>query len=161
MTQLIAFDVEYDGPCKLAGTAILDAKVKVGKDCNIGHYVYVMEDTILGKEVILDYLVRTGERCKIGDHTIIKTKATISPDCVIGKNVFIGPHALLLHAAVDGEHSPAMVEDGAYIGSGAIIMPGVTVGENAIVGAGAIVTKDVPANVTVMGNPAKEYNKED
>ena len=72
MTQLVAFSVEYDGPCKLAGTAILEERVRVGKDCEIGHYVYVMEDTVLGKEVVLDYLVRTGERCKIGVVSIIR-----------------------------------------------------------------------------------------
>ena len=50
---------------------------------------------------------------------------------------------------------PIVVEENAWLGGGAIVLPGVTVGENAVVGAGAVVTKDVPTNVIVAGNPAR------
>ena len=100
-----------------------------------------------------------------------------------GKNVFIGPDCYLddtfpelIHIedevtisfrvtiAVHGECkvrgnskvSPVYIRKQAFIGTGAIILPGVEIGENAVVGAGAVVTKDIPPNVTVVGNPARE-----
>ena len=85
----------------------------------------------------------------------------------IGNNVTIAPRAFLLaHDASTksrlGHTRQAMVtiEDGAFIGAGAIILPGVTIGQGAIVGAGSVVSRDVRAYVTVCGNPAREINME-
>jgi len=83
----------------------------------------------------------------------------------LGDNVLIGPHVQLLTPthSLDPERrragweggEPITVGDNVWIGGGAIICPGVSIGANSIVGAGAIVTKDVPANVVVAGNPAR------
>lgn len=83
----------------------------------------------------------------------------------LGDNVLIGPNVQLLTPthSLDPERrragweggEPITVGDNVWIGGGAIICPGVSIGANSIVGAGAIVTKDVPANVVVAGNPAR------
>ena len=86
-------------------------------------------------------------------------RITIGDDVQIGPNVQLltpthplepGPRRDKLEAA-----APIVIEDNVWIGGGAIILPGVTVGENSVVGAGAVVTRDVPPNTVVAGNPAK------
>ena len=84
---------------------------------------------------------------------------TIGEDCQIGPNVQLltpthplepGPRRDKLEAA-----RPIVVGDNVWLGGGAIVLPGVTVGDNAVIGAGAVVTKDLPANVVAVGNPAR------
>lgn len=83
----------------------------------------------------------------------------------IGEDVLIGPNVQLLtptHPVAPGPRrakweaaKPIVLEDNVWLGGGAVIFPGVTVGKNSVVGAGAVVTKDVPPNVVVGGNPAR------
>lgn len=84
---------------------------------------------------------------KIGDGCLINRNTNIHHDVVLGEFCEIGPNALLLGGTQIGDKT--------FIGAGAVILPGVKVGGNCIVGAGSIVTKDVPDNLTVKGNPAK------
>lgn len=83
----------------------------------------------------------------------------------IGRDVQIGPNVQLLtptHPVEPGPRrakweaaKPIVIGDNVWLGGGAIIMPGVTIGENSVIGAGAVVTKDIPANVVAVGNPAR------
>lgn len=83
----------------------------------------------------------------------------------IGNDVQIGPNVQLLTPThpLDAEQrrakleaaEPIVIEDNVWLGGGAIVLPGVTIGANSVIGAGAVVTKDVPANVVAVGNPAK------
>ncbi|MFF9049184.1 sugar O-acetyltransferase [Streptomyces parvulus] len=84
---------------------------------------------------------------------------TIGEDCQIGPNVQLltpthplepGPRRDKLEAA-----RPITIGDNVWLGGGAIVLPGVTIGDNSVIGAGAVVTKDVPANVVAVGNPAR------
>ncbi len=108
-----------------------------------------------------------GENIHIGDYTYLNFQCTIL-DCApvrIGAHVMLGPlvqlytaaHDLQAEARIQGWEvaKPITLEDNVWIGGGAIILPGVRVGRNAVVGAGAVVTRDVPANTVVVGNPAK------
>ena len=114
---------------------------KIGKNCNIGALVEIRHPQI-------------GDDCKIQAFVFI-------PEGVkIGDRVFIGPHVCFTndkHPKATGEWEllETVVEDGANIGAGAVILPGITVGKGATVGAGAVVTKDVTPGCTVVGNPAK------
>jgi acetyltransferase-like isoleucine patch superfamily enzyme len=91
----------------------------------------------------------------------------IPPLTTIGKNVFIGPGATFTNDPypMSPKMSGVIVEDGVIIGSRAVIRSGVTIGKNSVVAMAAVVTKDVPPNVVVMGHPARikysrtEYNK--
>lgn len=115
-----------------------------------------------------------GSNIEIGDACDINYNCVMLDDnkITIGNNVRIAPnvsiytvyHPLDASARKDGIilSKPIVIKDNVWIGGGATILAGVTIGENSVVGAGAVVTKDVPSNVVVVGNPArilKEINK--
>lgn len=105
--------------------------------------------------------IAVGARCFVNYGLIALDVAAIT----IGDDVQFGPNVQLLTATHPLEArprrdkwesaQPITVEDNAWLGGGAIILPGVTVGENSVVGAGAVVTRDVPPNVVALGNPAR------
>ena len=126
--------------------------------CSIG------SDTKIGTFVEIQKNAKVGRRCKISSHTFICEAVTIEDEVFIGHSVtFINDKAPRATAAngelqteADWTPVPTLVKRGASIGSGATILCGVTIGERAVVGAGAVVTKDVAAGATVVGNPAHE-----
>ena len=107
--------------------------------------------------------MKVGKNCKISSHTFICEGVTIEDNCFISHNVtFINdryPRATImvgnLQSEEDWECTPTLVKRGASIGSSATLLCGITIGENAIVGAGSVVTKDVPPNTIIAGNPAR------
>jgi acetyltransferase-like isoleucine patch superfamily enzyme len=139
----------------------------LGKNVKIWHFAYVGDNTIIGDNVMIGSLAHIDYAVKIGNNTRIEGSVYIPPLTVIGNNVFIAPGATFTNDPYP--MSPKMigvtVEDGAIIAARAVIKPGVTIGKNAVVGMGAVVTKDVPSETVVLGNPARvkytreEYNK--
>jgi len=141
---ILGRDVRLFGFCNLYGCTI-------GDETRIGTFVEVQKGA------------RIGARCKISSHTFICEGVTIEDGVFIGHGViFVNdrvPKALnpdgSLQTDRDWECQQTLVKRGASIGSGATILGGVTIGENALVGAGSVVTRDVPADSTVAGNPAR------
>jgi UDP-2-acetamido-3-amino-2,3-dideoxy-glucuronate N-acetyltransferase len=125
--------------------------------CSIG------EKTRIGPFVEIQKNATVGARCKISSHTFICEGVTIEDECFIGHHVcFINdryPAATAAHGQLQTEADwdvvPIRVCRGASIGSGAVIMCGVTIGEGALVGAGAVVTRDVLPRQIVSGVPAR------
>jgi acetyltransferase-like isoleucine patch superfamily enzyme len=148
--QIITPDVKLGRNVKVFGFTNLYG-CEVGDDSRIGTFVEVQKNAKIGK------------RCKVSSHSFICEGVTIEDEVFIGHNVtFINdlfPRATTATGALqtdaDWECRPTLVKKGASIGSSVTILCGVTVGENAIVGAGSVVTKDVPANAIVAGNPAR------
>lgn len=140
---------------------------KIGKNVKIWHFAYVGDKTIIGDNVMIGSLAHIDYNVKIGNNTRIEGAVYIPPLTVIGNNVFIAPGATFTNDPYP--MSPKMigvtVEDGAIIAARAVIKPGVSIGRNAVVGMGAVVTKDVPSETVVIGNPArvkytrKEYDE--
>jgi len=107
---------------------------------------------------------RIGSYCdiagEIGKNCIIQSCVFIPKGITIKDNVFIGPGVIF----ANDKHPPSdnlsetLVEKGAVIGAGAVILPGIIIEEGAIIGAGAVVTKDVPRGETVVGNPARNIH---
>jgi len=142
--------------------------VKLGKNVRLHAFVNLYgceigDDSSIGTFVEIQKGVRIGARCKIQSHTFICEGVTIEDEVFVGHNVnFLNdrwPEAVNPDGSPkrDGDWrlEPTVVKRRASIGSGAILLPGVTVGEGAIVGAGAVVTKDVPSGVVIAGNPAR------
>jgi len=119
----------------------------------------ISKEAIIGDNCKIHSHVWIGARVKIGNNCKIQSFVFIPEGVTIEDNVFVGPHVCFTNDKhpPSGRDSwqPVLVRRGAKIGAGAVILPGITIGENAMVGAGAIVTKDVPDNVTVVGNPAR------
>ena len=148
---------------------VIAPDVKLGRDVLIYNFVNLYgceigDETKVGTFVEIQKNARVGRRCKISSHTFICEAVTIEDEVFIGHGVtFINdkiPRATNaqgeLQTDTDWAAIPTLVKRGASIGSGATIMCGVTIGERAVVGAGAVVTRDVPNGVTVIGNPARE-----
>jgi acetyltransferase-like isoleucine patch superfamily enzyme len=142
--------------------------VKLGKDVKLSKFINLYgceigDETKIGAFVEIQKNARVGRCCKISSHSFICEGVDIEDDVFIGHSVtFINdtyPRATVaggsLQTEADWKVEKTKVCRGASIGSGSTILSNITVGENAIVGAGSVVTKDVPANAIVAGNPAK------
>ena len=154
------------GPVRIASDVILGQGVKYYGFINL-YGCEIGDETRIGTFVEIQKGARIGARCKISSHTFICEGVTIESEVFIGHGVtFINdryPRATnqdgKLQTEQDWSCQVTCVKRGASIGSGATILGGVTIGENAIIGAGSVVTKDVPANSVVAGNPARVIRK--
>jgi acetyltransferase-like isoleucine patch superfamily enzyme len=135
----------------------VDKTAKIGKNVRIWHYAYVGGKTVIGNNVKIGSLAHVDYGVKIGNDVKIEGLAYIPPLTVIGNGVFIGPAATFTNDPypMSPRMVGVMVEDGAVIGARAVIRPGVKIGKNAVVAMGSVVTRDVPADTVVMGNPAR------
>jgi acetyltransferase-like isoleucine patch superfamily enzyme len=153
--------------CSIAPDVKLGKGVKLSKFVNL-YGCEIGDDTKIGAFVEIQKKATVGRRCKISSHTFVCEGVTIEDNVFIGHGVMfindIYPRATAngqLQTEADWKVERTVIKQGASIGTGATILANVTVGENAIVGAGSVVTKDVPANSIVAGNPAKMFRKID
>lgn len=122
---------------------VILAGAKIGAECNICAQVFIEGDVV------------------IGDRVTVKSGVQLWDGVRIGNGVFIGPNATFTNdrfprsKVYPDSFAQTVIEDGASIGAGAVILPGVRVGARAMVGAGAVVARDVAAGSLVVGNPAR------
>jgi acetyltransferase-like isoleucine patch superfamily enzyme len=141
--------------------------VKLGRDVRLSKFINLYgceigDETKIGAFVEIQKNAKIGNRCKISSHTFICEGVTVEDEVFIGHGVtFINdtyPRATTddgqVQTEADWKVERTVVKSGASIGSGATILSNTCIGENSIVGAGSVVTKDVPANTIVAGNPA-------
>lgn len=123
--------------------AIVLAGAKIGQDCNICSHCLIEGDVV------------------VGDRVTVKSGVQLWDGLRVGNDVFIGPNASFTNDLFPRSRQKpenflvTAIHDGASIGAGAVILPGLEIGRNALVGAGAVITRSVPPNAVVVGNPAK------
>ena len=150
------------------GNLCIASDVKFGKNVKLSKFINlygceVGDDTKIGAFVEIQKNAKVGNRCKISSHTFICEGVTVEDEVFVGHNVtFVNdsfPRATsaagILQTEADWKVEVTLVKKGVSIGSGATILANVVIGENALIGAGCVVTRDVPANAIIVGNPGK------
>ena len=153
---------QLDDLVSIAPDVQLGANVKLAKFINL-YGCSVGDNSKVGAFVEIQKNANVGKNCKISSHSFICEGVEIEDNVFIGHSVtFINdsyPRATTkeggLQTEADWKVERTLVGKGASIGSGSTILSNLTIGENALIGAGSVVTKDVPANAVVAGNPAR------
>ena len=137
------------------------AECIIGDGTRIWQYVVVMKGAVIGKDCNLCAHTLVEGNVVIGDRVTIKSGVFVWDGTHIHDDVFLGPNVTLTNDLYPKSkmyqevYLGITIKQGASVGANATLLPGITVGENAMVGAGSVVTKDVPDNAVVAGNPAK------
>jgi len=132
--------------------------MKFGENTTVYHpELSVLLDAEMGRDGTLHAFAFIGNGVTIGDRCKIQANAFIPQGVVIGDDVFIGPSVTFTNdkRPPSLDWGQTVVRDSVSIGAGAVILPGIRIGVGARIGAGAVVTRDVPAGETVVGNPAR------
>ncbi len=137
--------------------------IRVGEDCLIGPYCSLSAGMGPDQELVSDEILVIGDRCLIGRNSSLVAHLSV----VIGADVFFGPNVYVTdqNHAVDDltapigrqalPESPVEIGDGSWIGTNAVVLPGVTIGRHVAVGAGSVVTTDLPDYSVAVGSPAR------
>jgi UDP-2-acetamido-3-amino-2,3-dideoxy-glucuronate N-acetyltransferase len=142
----------------------IEGSALIGAGSKVWWYAVVLQDVRIGVNCSIGSHTEIGRGSRIGDQTRIGAQCFLPPNSVVGCSVFIGPGVVFTDDRFPRIHTPEeppyhaeppVIEDGANIGAGAVILPGVRIGRKAFIAAGAIVTRDVPAGGHVRGQPAR------
>ena len=150
-------------------TAEVEDGAQIGANTRIWHHVHVRPGAVIGDNCNIGHSVYIDSDAVIGNNVKLQNRVSIYRGVTLEDGVFVGPHATFTNdkhprsiladgtpvSEEDWSPVPTLVQYGASIGAGAIILPGVTIGRWAMVGAGALVTKDVPEYGLVIGSPAR------
>lgn len=112
---------------------------------------HVSDTSIIGENTHICAFAFVGAAASVGNACIVNTKASVDHESLLGDGTHLAPNATLCGCVMVGKN--------VFIGAGATVLPNLTIGDNSTIGAGSLVTKDVPANVLVYGNPAKIIRK--
>lgn len=141
--------------------ALIESGVKVGNNTRVWAFVHILPGATIGEDCnICDYVFIENDVI-IGDRVTIKSGVQLWDGIRLDDDVFIGPNVTFTNdkfprsKQYPEQYPITTVKKGASIGANATILPNLTIGENAMVGAGSVVTKDVPSNAVVVGNPAR------
>ena len=162
--SFIDVSAELDDTVKVAPFAVISEHVKIGRNTTIWAGARILAGAQLGYDVSIGGGTEVGRESIIGNGTRIGANCFLPSKSRIYRNVFIGPNVSCaddrfprVRLPEDGPYfaEPPVIQDGAVIGLGAVLLPGVTIGERAFVAAGAVVTHDVAARTAVAGVPAR------
>ena len=141
-------------------TAVIDEGARIGDRTRIWHFCHVSSTAVIGNNCTLGQNVYVGPCVHIGDNVKIQNNVSVYEGVTIEDNVFIGPSVVFTNTkhpwiGTVPKYQKTLIQEGASIGAGVVILPGIVIGQRALAGAGSVVTKDVAAYTTVVGNPAR------
>lgn len=140
---------------------IIYADVEIGDDFQTGHHVLIREKTQIGNHVVIGTNTVIDGNVSIGNFVKIESNCYIPTHVNIGSWVFLGPHVVLTNdrypLKMRDQYAPEgpIIEDGATLGAGVIVCPGLRIGQDSFVAAGSVVTKDIPPMSMAKGVPAR------
>jgi UDP-2-acetamido-3-amino-2,3-dideoxy-glucuronate N-acetyltransferase len=141
--------------------------LNIGADSNIWQYVVILPGAIIGNGCNINAFCFIENDVVIGNNVTVKCGVYLWDGIRIGNEVFIGPNVTFTNDKYPrSKHYPkafqkTIIEDGASIGAGSVILGGITIGRNAMIGAGSVVTKNIPSGELWFGNPARFIKKYD
>lgn len=143
------------------GTSYIDETAQLGEEVKVWHFAVVLAGVKLADHVSIGARCEIGKGSQVGERSRIGSGTFLPANSLIGANVFIGPNCTFTDDRYPVANNagycpePPTIEDGASIGAGSVILPGVKIGAGARVGAGAVVTRDVLPKELVYGEPAR------
>lgn len=146
---------------------VIYAGNRIGDDFQTGHGVLIREENEIGSNVSIGSHTIVEHHAKIGDNVRLHSNVFVPEFSILEDGCWLGPNVVVTNARYPRSRSVqenlrgAHIKRGAKIGANATLLPGVVIGENALVGAGAVVTRDVPAGMVVVGNPARVIKRVD
>jgi UDP-2-acetamido-3-amino-2,3-dideoxy-glucuronate N-acetyltransferase len=144
----------------LVAIHFIDPTARIGQRVKVWHFAVILADVVIGDDCSIGSGAEIGRGSIIGARTRISSGVFLPSGSKVGADVFIGPNATFTDdkypkAGNTGYRAlPPIVEDGASIGAGAVVLPGVIISSHALVGAGAVVSRDVTPYAMVRGEPA-------
>jgi maltose O-acetyltransferase len=168
VSKIADFSLIMNAQLRLRSKARVPFSVRLRGRVHLSGYgeVVLGEGVSLGGTVVpIEFVTYTSGRIEIGNHTFVnygssiaaRTSVKIGSHCFLGHYTFVmdnHQHDVLRHTELP-QSEPVIIEDHVWIGSKAVILPGVRIGSRAVVGAGSIVTKDIPPRCVAAGNPAR------
>ncbi|HBC56897.1 MAG TPA: hypothetical protein DCZ03_07015 [Gammaproteobacteria bacterium] len=171
---IIGYPAAGDGPqaitkiganSRVRTHSIIYAGVEIGEECHIGHQVLIREATQIGEHSSIGGAVIIEHHCVLGSNVRIQGQAGLSEHTIVEADVWIGPRVItsnVLHPTCDRAKeclAGPIIRRGAILGSSAVLSPDIEIGERALIGAGSIVTKSVPRETIMFGNPARKIGE--
>ena len=142
--------------------SIIYSKVKIGNGFKTGLRALIRENSEIGNNVFFGTNAVLDGNCKVGNNVSIQIGAYITAYTMVEDNVFIGPWVVTAndkYMVVGGQLIGPTIKNGTRIGANSTILPGFVIGERAVIGSGSVVTKDIAAGQTVVGNQTRILNR--
>jgi acetyltransferase-like isoleucine patch superfamily enzyme len=156
--------VRIGSGCSIGAHAVVYGDVEIGDGSLVGDLASIREgarigrECVVGRHVTVHTAARIGDRSRVLDHSHLASDSVVGADCFLGVHVTTASDNALGRLPYDAARVRGpRIDDGAAIGSGAVLLPGVHIGAGAVVAAGAVVTVDVAPGTEVRGNPARPY----
>ena len=159
-TRGASHPIEIGRDVRIRGGSSIDDGARIGDRFETGHNVFIGEDAVIGDDCHIANNTIIGVGCTLGDRVRVQANCFVAAFTTIEDDVAIGPGVGLANDPHPGSVDHACmrgptIERGAQIGMNATILPFVTIGQRSVVGAGSVVTRPVPAELVVAGNPAR------
>lgn len=139
----------------------IDPSAKIGKGTKVWHFAVILADVVIGENCSVGSGTEIGKGSIIGNNSRIGSNVFLPPNSSVGNNVFIGPcvtctddkYPEVNNASYHAQ--PPVIRDGASVGAGVVLLPGIRIGANAMVGAGSVISQNVLANEVIRGERAR------